>query len=491
MRIAAAGRRGLQAALGLAFAARLLPFIFGMEHYGDAPVRIEIAERWARAPHVWHGFAEAYQYGPMHLTLIGAMLRIFPDRFFAPRLLSLVAGLAGVWLLYRLTRRFQGDEAALLAGCGLALSPLHIQASTTGASEAVFLALLLAAIECAFDERALLAALALGVGGLVRYDGWLYVGLVGLLVWRTAGFWKALVFGAASAVPMAAWLYLNWKYTGDALAPIHHIDRDHLGLVGPALAYFGQPRYRALCLTYWPLALLLVFTPVLALAAMAGAFRALWTRARGWELAALAWVPALYFTLRGAVLLNFRPLARFTLVAGALSLPFAWSALQLLREPLRRAALFLTAVALVATPVALAALSYGRDGTAAEWARPLSPISTVPPGIAQAARFLRAGLRPDDTILLDGVWDYLDIPLAFAVDLPDERWLRFSWSDDFEARLLRHKPTVAVLLYQGRLRYDPRATGATEDNDRFRFDGTDFCLQRRFVYASIYRRCER
>src|ERR1700681_1903706 len=105
MRIAAAGRRGLQAALGLAFAARLFPFFSGMEHYGDAPVRIEAAERWARAPHVWHGFAEAFQYGPMHLTLIGAMLRIFPDRFFAPRLLSLVAGLAGVWLLYRLTRR--------------------------------------------------------------------------------------------------------------------------------------------------------------------------------------------------------------------------------------------------------------------------------------------------------------------------------------------------------------------------------------------------
>jgi hypothetical protein len=292
-------------------------------------------------------------------------------------------------------------------------------------------------------------------------------------------------------VPIAAWLYLNWKYTGDALAPIHHIDRDHLGLVGLAIGYFGKPLYRAVCLVYWPLALLTVCTPLLALAAMAGAWRALWTRARGWELAALAWAPALYFTLRGAVLLNFRPLARFTLVAGALSLPFAWSALQLLREPLRRAALWLIAIALVATPIVLAALAYGRDGAVPEWARPLSPISTVPPGIAEAARFLRAELRPDDTILIDGVWDYLDIPLAFAVDLPDERWLRASWTDDFEARLLRHKPTVAVLLYQGTLRYDRRAIGATEDKDRFRFDDVDFCLQRRFVYASVYRRCER
>src|SRR3954464_7011996 len=119
----------------LAAAVRLLPALFGYEHYGDAPVRIEIAERWAAEPHLWRGFTETYQYGPLHLTLIGALVRLFGDRVFAARLLSFACGLACVYLLYLLANRERGSEAAFWAALGLAFSPLHIQASTTGASE--------------------------------------------------------------------------------------------------------------------------------------------------------------------------------------------------------------------------------------------------------------------------------------------------------------------------------------------------------------------
>src|SRR5207248_2032233 len=68
-------KRPLLAALGIALAARAAPILFGYEHYGDAPVRIELAERWAQDPHLWRGYLEAWQYGPLHLTLIGALVR--------------------------------------------------------------------------------------------------------------------------------------------------------------------------------------------------------------------------------------------------------------------------------------------------------------------------------------------------------------------------------------------------------------------------------
>src|SRR5439155_17464598 len=183
---------------------------------------------------------------------------------------------------------------------------------------------------------------------------------------------------------------------------------DHRALSAMPQGWFGQLRWRGYCLIYWPAAVLLLSTPVLGLFSLAGAARALQRRSAGWELAAIAWIPAAYFTFRGAVLADFRPLSRFTLVAAALSLPFAWSILSALPSRLRTATAALAGALLLATPVALVLASLGRNGGLAEWARPISPISTVPPGIAQASRWLRANARPDDVLLLDSAWHYLD-----------------------------------------------------------------------------------
>src|SRR5207302_1144660 len=104
--------------------------------------------------------------------------------------------------------------------------------------------------------------------------------------------------------------------------------------------------------------------------------RALWRRSAGWELAAIAWIPAAYFTFRAAVLADFRPLSRFVLVAAALSLPFAWSALAALPSRLRTAAAGLAGPFLVGTPAALA--RFRRPGRA----QPAHPRRLALPGQA-------------------------------------------------------------------------------------------------------------
>lgn len=480
-------KRGPLSAVLLAALARALPLLFGFEHYGDAPVRIEVAERWSRAPHLWHGFVEAYQYGPLHLTLIGALIRVLGDRVVAARSLSFASGLACVWLIYAIADRVRGPEAGWWAAVGLALSPLFIQVGTTGASEAPFLALFLAALLCVLDGRALPAALLLGAAGLIRYDGWIYLPLFAALLWwrnreeGSAALYRALGFSALCAAPALFWMQVNAHYTGDALAPLHHIDLDHAALAQMMRHFLGEVPWRLYGLVYWPLAILGIATPVLGGMAVWGSARALRRREPGWELAALGWLPVAYFTFRTSVLGNFRPLGRFALLATALSLPFAHDVFLTSAQRIRRPLLYACVALLVATPLLLAGLSWRRNGLVAEWARPLSPIGSLPPGIADASQYLRSNVRPGDVILLDAVWDYLDIPLAFAASLPEQQWVRAAWSDDFEGRLARVTPTMALLIYQGKL--------GDWTQDRFDFRDLHFCREARFTYATIYRRC--
>jgi 4-amino-4-deoxy-L-arabinose transferase-like glycosyltransferase len=468
-------KRDLVLALGVALAARALPIAFGVEHYGDSPVRIEAAERWARAPHLWRGFTEAFQYGPLHLSLIGWLVELSGNRVAAARSLSLVCGLLGIWLLGRLTLRHRDAASARWAMFGLALSPLHIQASTTGASEAVFLALLLGALVLLEAEQIALSAIVLGAAGLVRYDGWLYVPLfAALLYWRSRDAPRSLGFAVLALLPAFGWMAVNARYAGDALAPIHHIDKDHRALAQMMFAAFGGLRWRAYGLVYWPCAVCGLLSPALGALAIWGAFKAMLRRANGWELAAVGWLPVAYFIFRTSVLGDFRPLSRFAMVVSALSLVFARDALvSWMRAPV--------VAMMVAWPLALGLACYHRDGGLAEWARPLSPLSTVPGGIEQAGDYLRDHARPSDVVLLDGVWDYLDILVAFQAGLPDQQWIRASWTDDFEQRWQKLDPTMAVLLYQGKL--------GDYEKDRFTFRGKSFCLARRYLYAGIYNRC--
>ena len=64
------------------------------------------------------------------------------------------------------------------------------------------------------------------------------------------------------------------------------------------------------------------------------------------------------------------------------------------------------------------------------------------------------------------------------------------YATDFADRLARTPPTLAVLLYQGKLRWEPGAEGASEESDSFTVRNLRFCLAQRFVYATVYRRCD-
>jgi 4-amino-4-deoxy-L-arabinose transferase-like glycosyltransferase len=526
---------------------RLPGLHFTVEHYGDAPVRVEAAERWAQAPHVFRGFSDAFQYGPVHLALIGLSLKLHPDRFLSPRLVSLAFGLLGIWLLFRLARRAAGLPAAWLAAAGLSLGTLHLQASTSAASEAVYLALLLACVELlvlagafelsaapAYEGAAVVsptssrvallttcAALVLAAAGLVRYDGWmiapLFCALLLLGVWKKRfPLWALVLFTAVCAAPALFWMRQNLLDSGEPLRQLRCVNEAHRDLVVIAERMYGKLGWRLYGLGYWPVNVLLLSSPLLGLFSMWGAGRVLWERARsgvsgvlanGWELSLLAWLPVVYFTFRTLVVGDFRPLSRFVMPAAALSLPFAWSALEQSAALLARAAslleeraalwagrlraglLVLSLGLAAATPLYFLSLSYHQYSNLAEWARPLSPISSVPVGIQETARLLRDRVKPGEYVLLDGVWHYLDIPIAFESGLPEEQLIRRSY-DNFDQKLAQvGPPQWAVVISEGLLTSTKGAEGATWEAERFGFRGLHYCRVERFAYSSVFKLC--
>ena len=108
------------------------------------------------------------------------------------RYLSLLAGIAVLFPFLAFARRLVGQPAAELATFALAVSPLHLQASTTAASEALYLLLwvcalerLLAALRRRLKSRRRLRTFAVAgmlasLAAITRYDTWLALPVVAL-----------------------------------------------------------------------------------------------------------------------------------------------------------------------------------------------------------------------------------------------------------------------------------------------------------------------
>lgn len=448
-------------ALFAAFAAvRVAIFPFAESLFGDGVVRSEIAERWARDPHLVRSFKDGvYQFGPLHFYLTAPLLWLWPSREHAPRLLSLLFSLVSVFPLYRLGRRLFSRKAALAAGLSMSVWGLHIQSSTTAASEAIFLALLFFCLDALFEglEEVRLGALArsalfANLMCALRYDGWMYVPLLGAIValWgkdRVAAGTRAVLYLALCSLFPLWWLQGNEKATGDALYPLHYIEDFHRRWTQDGVAGMGALGFRAQALFFWPGVLLVtcsIFVGVFAIAGMARAFR----RREKRSLALLAIAPAAYYTVRGAILLDFSPLARFAMAQVALSLFYVRDGFDLLAARLpnagRKALAAAAAITAVGTTACLGWMTAWKTGGRAEVLRPISPLSTLPTDQMAAARFIKERIGQGEALVVDEAPQYVDLNVAFFTGLPETRLIRKRW-EDYEKRIVE-SPNAPWLL---------------------------------------------
>ncbi len=439
---------------------RLLVFPFNENLYGDAVARTWLAEYWAESPHLIGSFAQgARQFGPLHLYLLALAEWLWPSPEHAGRALSLLAGCLGAWPLHALARRISGPPGGALAVVGYGLWGMHLQCSTTAASEALGLTLVLAclaALASSFDEgpRAMrwFAALLLNLACATRYDAWLLVPLLGALTWWQTRRWgPAVDFVALSSAFAVPWLFGHFVDFGDPLYPLHYIDDFHREWFRSEAAGWGPVTYRALVAVFWPGTALVTLGPPLALAGLVGMGVA-WRRApaRRW-LVLVVVLPAALYTFRAAVLGSFVPLARFAVKEVALLLPFAWLGVQSLGARLqaraRVAAWSLSVLVTVAWPAWLGWFTYAREGAWEDTLRPVSPTSTNEASVRAIGRALHPWAGEGQLLVDVDPRGYDDLQAGFLSGFPFSRLARVR-SPLFEARLMQG-PWRCVLFFDG------------------------------------------
>jgi len=413
-------------AIGLAVVVRVGLFAFAENKHGDAPMRALIAERMVLDPASAQDPRTYCQFGPLHTTLMRPFIALDPFAPRSSRVLSLLCGIAVLFPFLALARRLVAPPAAELATFALALSPLHIQASTTAASEALYLLLWICALErllAALETRRLaafaLAGLLASLAAVTRYDAWLALPIMVLAaawIFMRRGDERPLrlrfllglaLFSACAAALPVGWMLWGARGGGDPLFFAHYIMSDHAGLGAEAAGRYGPLLGRARQVGIWALAFVAAMTLPAALAAGAALARGRRTpvlRAPAMRLVLVAALgpPALYLA-RGLTLQTFEPLARFALVPGTLLLPLAASAVPPVRAHAFRAA---TAIAAVAFAIAIALVAtVGRDRSWAG-AESMGALTRLDREDRDLARWLRAHRRPHEPVMIE--------PLAFA-----------------------------------------------------------------------------
>lgn len=358
---------------------RLAAFPAAENVWGDSPVRGDLARAWAGAPGLWWDYARSFQFGPLPLHLGGLLVLLGGGDTAGPRLLSLLCGVASVGLLAHVATRLGGPRAGLAAGLALALSPLHLQASTTFASEAPFVFFALLAAERTLAGAPLGCALAAFAATTTRFDAWLWLPfLAGWRVLRARGrdagevrrSWAAAVLLLAGP---ASILLANALTSGDPLAPLHHVAQEHVGLGRAEEEARGVLAWRLRTLLFWPLAWVVTLTPGFAWFAARGLVAAVRARSRSAPAAALGLVGPAAYALRAALFGTFWPMTRFLLPAAAQAL--------VAQPPLRRPEL--------AACVVIALLFNAGLVLWEGWEGPRSPVSRLPDDLRRGVEVLR------------------------------------------------------------------------------------------------------
>jgi hypothetical protein len=434
--------RHLWKVLAFATVIRLAVFPFAENKQGDAPMRSLLAERMNDVRGAAADPRGFFQYGPLPIEVMRPFLALDRDARRSSRIPSLLAGLAVFVPFFSLAQRMGATSplALALAGIALALGPLHIQVSTTAASEALYLLLFVTTMDrlhAGLTGRRrwdfVLAGVCGSLAAVTRYDMWLSLPAAGAaaLWWgprdRRALGEVALFLGTAAILPAAYLLWLR-AATGDPLFFAHFIASDHKSMAAAVSARLGPALARVRQVVIWLLAFATALTPV-PFMAVAGVIRAR-PRVAGPTrvVLAAAFAPIGVYLVQGLVLGQFEPLPRFAIVPGAILLPLAASYLAATRG--RRAGrplMWQTGAFAVALAIVIGVLAHAWPGRIWGGAESFEAVTRLDGEDRALAGFLERHVGPGEGVFIDP-FGFIDIVIVHAARIPAARSATLAWT---------------------------------------------------------------
>lgn len=233
--------------IAVALSARLAFLPFATLDDGDTAYRIWLARLWADDPFlITNGL-----WGPLHFYLIGTVLRFWSDPVWAPLALHVAIGALTPLVMYRWTLElFHSRRGAMAAGLILAVYPAAIGVSLGSLSEVPLMLLLgLALLWLTRAWRpegsildAALAGLALTLASMLRYEAWVLLPFLTVLLLRHPK--RAAAFSAAALIHPIFWMIGNEIAYGDALRGLTATAKWRLEVLGhePDLGFVPSAR---------------------------------------------------------------------------------------------------------------------------------------------------------------------------------------------------------------------------------------------------------
>lgn len=407
---------------------RLVFFFFAENNGGDALARAAMTAGWLKHPGSLLNFEP---WLPVHFWLMAGMSVIVGEPALGARMLSLLLGIASLGIFWLLAREIYGCSAATLSLMVFTLYSLHIGYSTTSSSEVPYLFFMLVGLLGFFLYRRSgslatlgVAALALGISAGIRYEAWVCIFAVVLILifmtrpdvtggfWRTEHVREVLLFGTIAGSWPLFWLIYQWKAFG---RPLYGVTMNYKWVVEQVAI---EHRSRLYHMVLSPAVILLTLSPVIVAASLYGLARGL-RESAGREFAMIFVIMGAVFSyqiLAGGLL----PLARYTITLGTLLALASGYGLDQFGQSLsqQRVRQFRTAIALllILNLGAILALSEEQNRFSDQFSA-ISPRLRFRNHIEEVRRYLKPRLKPEDAVVIDDYNVESNI-IAAAIGLP-------------------------------------------------------------------------